>query len=343
MPDMKNNITKAVFFTVRDIENKIIFKGVTPQPSKSIIDYLVSRKDGLSEWLNGKVQSNSSEKREEEESIEQFKLIPEDVKERANAFEKQYGCVISDDSPLISTIVDAKDLSELQGVKGSFMESYNELSAEDKSAWELVFNFLCHIPDVNLSEIEISSTTKFTINAYNNELAESILNSDVTHCDKQSQVYVKDRLGWYRKEDDTNGDSVVCAVNPWAGEPELEHNIQWAEALLSSLTEEYPSLQSIILVCHDRDFNGYSGKDEVVSGLFFDELKRKHSNLEGLVVFQHSNNTIMGALNKSIATDVFNAIEKYAKGFDRLKKADESNGNANAHENYSKMVNQKED
>ena len=343
MPDMKNSITKAVFFTVRDIENKTIFKGVTPQPSKAIIDYIIDRGDTLSSWLNNTIQSSTSPNEKEEESLEQYKLIPEEVQKEANAYEDKHDNIVLEDCSLIEAIRNAESLSDLQAIKASFMDLYDDLNSEEKERLDLVNTFLSHIPNVDLSNIELSSTTKFSIDAYNDELAESVLNSEVTHCDKQSQVYVKDRLGWYRKEDDTNGDSVVCAVNPWAGEPELEHNVKWAEAILSTLTEEYPLLQSIILVCHDRDFYGYSGKDEVVSGLFFDELKRKHSNLEGLVVFQHSNNTIMGALNKSKATDVFNSIEEYAKEFDKFKKADERSGNANAHENYSKMINQKEE
>ena len=68
-------------------------------------------------------------------------------------------------------------------------------------------------------------------------------------------------------------------------------------------------------------------------GLFKD-IKAAFPQLYSLIVFQHSNKTIMGALNKSKAAEVFDAIKTYSDGYSKLQKADENNENAKAHGLY---------
>ena len=53
---MKNNIKQAVLFTIRDIENREYFKGVSPEPSQALIDYFISLGDDLTSWLNEHAQ-----------------------------------------------------------------------------------------------------------------------------------------------------------------------------------------------------------------------------------------------------------------------------------------------
>jgi len=338
---MKNNIKQAVLFTIRDIENREYFKGVCPEPSQALIDYFISLSDDFTSWLNEHAQKRDVIKTTEEPSIDKYKSLSENIQKNADefedAYEKAYGNkVCSEEHSLIESISNAQDLGELQFIKASFLLAYEDFSEEEQSRWEPIHSFICKIPDAESSEIESQQNSNvFSIEDYN-KLALTSLKSNVTHCDKENPQ-VQHRLGWYHKEDDDNGGTAACAVYPWSEEMETDHNHRWANALISTLKEEYPSIERILLVCHDRDFSGFSGKDEVVTeGLFINELKKSFPQLGWLIVFQHSNSTITGALNKKKASDVYTTIEEYAKGYYTIKKADEDNENANAHDNCCK-------
>ena len=332
MPDMKNSITKAVLFTIRDIENRDYFKGVSPEPSQALIDYFISRDDALTSWLNNHVQAKNIVKISDEPSIDKYKSISEDIQKNADEFESAYYRVYVEERSLIESISKAENLGELQAIKASFLSAYEEVQETELSKWELIYSFICDIPDADSSEIdEQQESHKFSIEDYY-QFASTSLDSNDTYCDKERPL-VQHRLGWYHKEDDKSGTS-VCAVYPWVGETNVIHNVGWANALLSTIKNEYPSIKSILLVCHDRDFNGFSGKDEVVTQGLFNDLKKKFPQLSSLIVFQHSNSTITGALKTDNANDVFNAIEEYANGYNTLKMADEQNLNAKAHMDF---------
>ena len=333
MNNITNGITQAVIFTVRNIESKKIFENVAPEASSQLIDYLVSRNDSFSSWLNKKVQRGVIEEKDEV-SIDEFKLIPDEVQKKMKEFDEQNG-PIKEDSSLIEIISNAKQLDELQEIKSSFIYILNELSDEEKNEWKSVCDFISKIPDASESDM-ITSSNLFSIEDYNDDIATTIIDESETHCDKQNST-VQDRLGWYRKED-VEGKTVACAVNPWIGETTPDHNIKWASALINTVTEKYNSLESILLVCHDRDFSGFSGKDEVVTGQLFDQLKELFKpRLKCLIVFQHSNKIIMGALSKEKAVDVFNVVKEYSEGFGRLGQVDKENQNACAHESLCKI------
>lgn len=334
---MKNNIKQAVLFTIRDIENREYFKGVSPEPSQALINYFISLGDDLTSWLNEHAQKKDVVKNADEPSIDKFKSLSEDIQKNADEFEEAYeetsgNRVYSEERSLVESISNAQDLGELQAIKGSFLEAYNDFSEADRSKWDAIHGFICQIPDVESSEIEDQQNSNvFSLEDYN-KLASTILDSNVTHCDKE-KPQVQHRLGWYHKEEDN---TAVCAVYPWLGDIKKENNIRWASALLSTLKDEYPSLEKVLLVCHDRDYSGFSGKDEVVTGDLFEELSKVFPLLVGLIVFQHSNSTITGALNKNKACDVFTTIEDYSKGYYTIKKADEENENSEAHSDYCK-------
>lgn len=338
---MKNNIKQAVLFTIRDIENREYFKGVSPEPSQALIDYFISLGDDLTSWLNEHVQKRDVIKTDDEPSIDKYKSLSEDIQKNANEFEKAYeetsgNRVYSVERSLVESISNAQDLGELQAIKESFLSAYEDFSEEEQNRWEPIHSFICKIPDADSSEIESQQNSNiFSIEDYK-KLASTILDSKVTHCDKEKPL-VQHRLGWYHKEeDDDDGKTAVCAVYPWSGDMEAEHNNRWANALISLLRDEYPSLESVLLVCHDRDFHGFSGKDEVVTGNLFKELNKAFPMLGSLIMFQHSNSTITGALNKSKAFDVYTTIEEYAKGYYTIKEADEGNKNASAHDDCCK-------
>lgn len=337
---MKNNIKQAVLFTIRDIENREYFKGVSPEPSQTLIDYFISLGDDLTSWLNEHVQKRDVIKTDDEPSIDKYKSLSEDILKNADEFEKAYeetsgNRVYSVERSLVESISNAQDLGELQAIKESFLSAYEDFSEEERSRWKPIHSFICKIPDAESSEIESQQNSNiFSVEDYN-KLASTILNSNVTHCDKENPQ-VQHRLGWYHKEDDDNGGTAACAVYPWSGEMETDHNNRWANALISTLKEEYPSIERILLVCHDRDFSGFSGKDEVVTGDFFINLNKLFPQLSSLIVFQHSNSNITGALKTNNAADVFEAIKGYAVGYNKIKKADEENKNANAHSDCCK-------
>ena len=337
MPDMSNSVTKAVLFTIRDIENRDFFKGVIPNPSQDLINYFLSREDGLTSWLNDyahnyHAQKGENTKTSDEPPIDKYKSISEDIQKNADDFEKANGCLFEDKS-LIEKIRDAQSLVDLQSIKASFLYVYERDSETERSKWEVISKFISQIPNYNSADNNNQQkTSKFTIEDYR-RISTLPLNTQDNHCDKEGPL-VRHRLGWYHKEDEDDK-IAVCAVYPWAGETDVEHNEGWAKALLSTITIKYPSIESILLVCHDRDFSGFSGKDEVVTGGLFNKLKKEFSKLNRLIVFQHSNSTIIGALKKNKATDVFNAIENYAKGYNTFKEADKENKNANAHEIFS--------
>lgn len=334
MPDMNDKITQAVLFTVRDIESRKIFERVTPLPSKSLIDFMMSRNDDLSKWLNEKVNARSDKREKIIVPIEQFKQITESIRNNADSFETECGSVYSEDSSLITSILESDSLEELQAIKASFLSVYDELPSQNRDQWELIYKFICSIPDVDSSDAGTESTTHaFTIKDYDEDLANSILNANQTHCDKDAPL-VRDRLGWYCKDDGPEGNSVVCAVYPWRGETSDNHNIEWVSTLLAMINETYPSIKRVLLVCHDRDFSGFAGKDEVVKGQFLEELQSSFPQLQGFVVFQHSNRTIIDALNKQKAFDVYDAIRTYVDGYGKIKKIDADCINAEAHDSY---------
>lgn len=329
---MKNNIKQAVLFTIRDIENREYFKGVSPEPSQALIDFFICLGDDLTSWLNEHAQKREVIKTADEPSIDMYKSLSEDIQKNANEFEKAYeetfgNRAFSEERSLVESISNAQDLGELQFIKGSFLSAYEDFSDEEQSRWEPIHSFICKIPDNESSEIESQQdSNNFSVEDYN-KFASTSLNSNVTHCDKEKPL-VQHRLGWYHKEEDN---TAVCAIYPWVGDTKNENNCKWASALLSTLKDEYPSLEKVLLVCHDKDYNGFSGKDEVVTGDLFEELSKAFPLLGCLIVFQHSNSAITGALKKSKACDVYTAIEEYAKGYYTIKKADVDNGNANAH------------
>lgn len=337
---MKNNIKQAVLFTIRDIENREYFKGVSPEPSQALIDYFISLGDDLTSWLNEHAQKRDVIKTADEPSIDMYKSLSEDIQKNADEFEKAYeetsgNRVYSDERSLVESISNAQDLGELQFIKESFLSAYEDFSEEEQSRWEPIHSFICKIPDAESSEIESQQNSNvFSIEDYN-KWALTSLNSNVTHCDKENPQ-VQHRLGWYHKEENDDGGTAACAVYPWSGEMETDHNLRWANALIFMLKEEYPSIERIILVCHDRDFSGFSGKDEVVTGDLFKKLNKAIPQLGSLIVFQHSNSIITGALNKDKTSDVFSTIKKYADGYYAILKADEENENANAHDECDK-------
>ena len=326
---MNKSITRAVLFTVRDIERKKIFEGESPQPSKPLIDFFVNLNDNFSNWLNKTIIPDIPNENEEDDSsiLEKFKTIPDEVKKQAEQFEKENE-PIKESSSLIDSITTAKNLSELRAIKQSFAVIYNLA----KGDYNLLFNYLQTIPDESLED----RINKFTIKDYNETLAQKNIDADETHCDKMNPK-VRDRLGWYRKED---GNTVICATYPWIGLKSSDHNLKWARALILTIIENYSNLDSILLVCHARDFNGFSGKDEVVDGEFFKDLQELFKKLKGLVVFQHNNTLIKEALNKSNAKDVYEEIKNIVEGYKTIKKADDDNENAIAHSSF--MVKKKE-
>lgn len=330
---MNNSITQAVFFTVRGIERREVFAGLLPSPSKALVDFFMSRNDELSQWLNEQVEGHLEQEEASDIPIEQYRNVPDNVKANADAFEGNYGRVYSEDSTLAESIENAENMADLQAIKASFLSIYDDLSAEEQNKWEALLQFMSLIPDLANSELRKGlEPHSFTIDDYR-VFANLSLGAIVTHCDKESPL-VRDRLGWYHKEDGQEGNTVACAVYPWVGETDKEHNTKWASALITTMLNEYPSLKDIILVCHDRDFSGFSGVDDVVKEGLFKDIKAAFPQLYSLIVFQHSNKTIMGALNKSKAAEVFDAIKTYSDGYSKLQKADENNENAKAHGLY---------
>lgn len=326
---MNNSITRAVLFTIRDIENRDYFEGVSPEPSQPLIDYFLSRGDDLTSWLNKHALKRDIFRTVNEPPIDKYKLLSEVIQKNADEFESVRGPVISEEQSLKESISNAQNLGELQVIKASFLMVYEDVPETEQSKWGTIHSFISEIPDAESSEFEgIQSSNRFSLEDYK-KIASNSLDSNVTYCDKEKPL-VQHRLGWYHKED--NDGTAVCAVYPWLGETDDVHNEKWTRALISTLLSEYPSIERIILVCHDRDFSGFSGKDEVVTGDFFNALNKLFMQLSSLIVFQHSNSTITGSLKMNNATEVFKAIEEYAVGYDNIKKADEANMNSKAHD-----------
>ena len=336
---MNNNITNAIFFTVRSIESREVFKNLSPRPSKALIDYFMSLNDGLSNWLNQCVNKPVEKKEDSSISIEPYKSVPENIKTNAEQFENENGPVYSEDQLLVDSLTNATNIDELRAIKGSFLSIYEDLPTQDQNKWTVIHDFILSIPDVEPSYLGTGSMShSFTIQDYNETFAKTELRADPTHCDKENPL-VQDRLGWYCTEDGPSG-IAIAAVYPWTGDMTSDHNINWASALISTMINEYPSLKNIILVCHDRDFKGFSGKDEVVNGQLPESIKQKFPQLNlRLIVFQHSNKTVLGALNMKNAIDVFNAIDSYAAGYDTFIRVDNENQNALAHDNFAKKDN----
>ena len=352
MPDMNNRITQAVLFTVRDIEHKEIFKGITPKASRALIDYFMSRNDGLTSWLNNYAQSVIAKEvkptqEDNQFDIDSFKSIPQEIQEEANKFEGRYGNVYTETSSLVDSIIASSNLGDLQAIKGSFMAVYNDLPEDEKSQCDLIHSYLCRIPDNTSSKgTQGQECVSFSIDHYNDQLATTLLDSPETHCDKHNPM-VRDRLAYYLKEDE-GGNTAVFAVYPWTGDTDSNHNNNWASALISTILYEYPSVKKLLLVCHDLDYYGFRGQDEVVKEGFIDKIKGSFKELEdlGLIVFQHGNDFVISTLNKSKAGDVYNAIWAYWDGFDTITHADNNDLNADAHEyfckNYSLVMEEKD-
>lgn len=325
---MSDRIKHAVLFTVRDIEGRSFFQNVDPQISQVLIDFFVKLNDEFSHWLKDKVHLSSFKQTKNNSNSSINMTIPDDVKQNANKFEDEKVKVFEERS-LVDSIVSAKDLEDLQAIKASFFHVFQKV--DDKDNYYLINNFLSQIPDANPIEEETNAFANFT---YNDSFGMVDLDGPETHIDKVNPK-VKDRLGWYRKEDEGDGHTVACAVYPWSGKMNSEHNNRWARTLISTIKNEYHSLESILLVCHDKDFIGYRGKNDVItSGKFFDNLHKEFPILKGIIVFQHNRSPIILALNKENAKDVYDEIDKYVTGFNKIKTADNNNENATAHKSF---------
>lgn len=332
------NVKEAVLFTIRDIENEEFFKGVSPEPSQALIDYFISLGDDLTSWLIEEAHKKDGINTADEPSIDMYKSLSEDIQKNADEFEEAYkkvsgSRVCSEELSLVESISNAQDLGKLQLIKENFLSVYEDFPAEEQSRWEPIHCFISQIPDAESLEIEYQQNfSVFSLEDYN-IFASTSLNSNVTHCDKEKPL-VQHRLGWYHKEDVT---TAVCAVYPWSGEMEEDHNKKWAKALISTLEEKYPSIESIILVCHDKDFSGFSGKNEVVTGGLFTDLQEESKKLKSLIVFQHNKSTIIGALKMNKAADIFKTINEYSTGYAKIQESDKNKLNAAAHDSFWKQ------
>lgn len=330
---MSNLTKKVVLFTIRDIEIKPLFKDVEPKTTDSLISYFLSFSD-FGPWLISNVPSNVQE---DIFDINSFKKTIEEKENEFNNAINELSSLFKDDedkqffSSLYQELAKS-DVNILLQKKALFQESMTDvtLSTESqKTAYSMINSIL--------DTIKANQETKpvFTIDNYY-DIRDIALNETNTYCDKGGgEVKVKHRLGMYSKEED---DNAVCAIYPWLGDYEEDHDESWTKMLVGSILAFYPKAETIILVCHDIDYKQFEGRDFVVS---------KDINIKGadntykytfdkrisipLVVFQHSNQNITSALLIESPKEIYTLMENYVFGFVKIQDADKDEKNAEAH------------
>lgn len=331
----KKVITKAVIFTVRYIESHDLFKGIRPQKSKALIDFFMKRDNCLTDWLIEQVSkpkpSHANESTNEFD-VDKWKTEFNSLKGKVEQLESSLDLsIISEDKTLTGEIEKAQNIDELRTIKGNFDSFYND---DNKDNWKEIKDLIDKIPNAPddmgaLPYGEIDNKSDLIANHYD-DLALKVIKADKTFCDKDNAM-IQDRLGFYKVEED---DTVACAVYPWKGDTTQEnHNINWANALIKTIKDEYEHVKQIYLVCHDLDFDGYSGKNEVVvRGTLLSEIEKEWVDVKvGVIVFQHNEGIIIGALKMKEVNKAYETIEKYANGFNDMIKVDRDGLNGKAH------------
>jgi hypothetical protein len=269
MPDMKNNkknnnIKKVALFTIRDIEKSVLFKDITPQKNTQLINYFISLPE-LKKWLNDQVsdlEEDLPSLNENENDFDSIKRAWEGQKEELKTCFDLISKAFSDDDliagpiqSLPEKIDNAKNSEELKRCKDDYNLAIGENTFVDEgitSAHEKILSFFDNIK--NNYQDPNKGKRCFSESHYE-ELKDYELMSEKTYCDKWDGVKVKHRLGMYCKEED---EIAVCAIFPWMGDYEDNHDKLWTQMLVGSVLEFYHNVETIILVCHDMDFKLYA-------------------------------------------------------------------------------------
>lgn len=346
-----NNIKKVALFTIRDIEKSVLFKDITPQKNTQLINYFISLPE-LKKWLNDQVsdlEEDLPSLNENENDFDSIKRAWEGQKEELKTCFDLISKAFSDDDliagpiqSLPEKIDNAKNSEELKRCKDDYNLAIGENTFVDEgitSAHEKILSFFDNIKD---NHQDTNKGKKCFSESHYDNLKEYVLRSEKTYCDKwDGEVKVKHRLGMYYKNEVITIDSetigyAVCAIFPWMGDYEDNHDESWTQMLVGSVLEFYPNVETIILVCHDMDFKLYAEKDFVVSRNINEDNKytRKYTAriIEiPLVVFQHSHSEITSTLSKSSAKDVYTSMDNFVSGFVEMQNSDTDKKNAMAH------------
>lgn len=329
--DGKNTISKAILLTIRGIEGSVLFAS-EPVCSKPLFDFFIGLEDDLTTWLKKQVIPS----KEPGDTCSTHPSFDKD------AFSKDWESQKTDLTLLVDQLgtdfedytvaFDVGDFDRLQDCLNCLSCLENNGDNSYKRLSDFLRNHNITIPS---QPQEAQGIPEFSDNVYNIK-KDNDIDANVTHCDKGDGAKVKHRLGIYCNEQE---DKAVCAIYPWIGERKADHDKKWIAALVGAVVDKYPKIKSLILVCHDKDFDQYDGWDTIISDDYNQSISDKFKNkVDEIIkipfaVFQHATaSDIPNALKENV-TKAYDIIEQYVSGHAKLKKADSENKNAIAHFN----------
>lgn len=329
--DGKNMISKAILLTIRGIEGSVLF-ATEPVCSKPLFDFFIGLEDELTGWLKEQVipseepgdTCSTHPSFDKDAFLTDWKMQRDDLIPLVNGLEKDFIDY--------TNAFDSGGFDSLQ----ECLTYLSNLETEGNILYKRLSDFLRnHNITIPSQPQEAQGIPEFSDNVYNIK-KDNDINATVTHCDKGDGAKVKHRLGIYCNEQE---DKAVCAVYPWIGERKADHDKKWIAALVGAVVDKYPKIKSLILVCHDKDFDQYDGWDTIISDDYNQSISDKFKNkVDEIIkipfaVFQHATaSDIPNALKENV-TKAYDIIEQYVSGHAKLKKADSENKNAIAHFN----------